>query len=310
MIKVENVSKFFGKIKALNSLTVEMPKEICGLIGPNGAGKTTLIHILIGLIRPSSGTVNTLGLEPWSQRHELMRKIGVLLEREIFPQNVACLRYLKHIARLRNIRDTEVIEALRRVELLDVSWRKIAGFSAGMKKRLGIAKALLGNPELVILDEPTANLDPAGRIELMTVVSRINREMGTSFLISSHVLPELQRLCSWVCLMHMGNVVEQGFTKDLLNKYSPAVYVAEVTKPKDLSELINGFDELRAIVKDNYVYIKGDLEKIRHKVPELVVKTGDKLISFRQVGRSLENVFIKALGGRESVRDDELWIDQ
>jgi ABC-2 type transport system ATP-binding protein len=74
MIKVENVSKFFGKIKALNSLTVEMPKEICGLIGPNGAGKTTLIHILIGLIRPSSGTANTLDLEPWSQRHELMKK--------------------------------------------------------------------------------------------------------------------------------------------------------------------------------------------------------------------------------------------
>ncbi len=309
MIKVKNVSKFFGKIKALNSLTVEIPRGICGLIGPNGAGKTTLIHILIGLIRPSSGTVNILSLEPWSQRHELMRKIGVLLERETFPQNLECLRYLRHIARLRNIRDIEVIDALRRVELLDVSWRKIAGFSAGMKKRLGIAKALLGNPELVILDEPTANLDPAGRIKLMTMVSRINRETGTSFLILSHVLPELQRLCSWVCLMYMGSVIEQGFTEDLLNKYSPAVYV-EVTKPKELSELINSSDEIRAIVKDNYVYIRGDLKKIRHKVPELVMKTGGELISFRQVGRSLENVFIKSLGSRESMMDDELWIDQ
>ncbi|MEM2940266.1 MAG: ABC transporter ATP-binding protein [Thermoproteota archaeon] len=300
MIKVENVSKFFGRIKALNSLTVKMPRGICGLIGPNGAGKTTLIHMLVGLIRPSSGVVRTLDLEPWSKRRELMKKIGVLLERDILPQDVTCIRYLQHIAKLRNIRNSEVVEALRQVELLDVSERKIVGFSAGMKKRLGIAKAMLGNPELIILDEPTANLDPVGRTELLGMVERIFRDKGVSFIISSHVLPELQKVCSWVCLMHMGKIVEHGFIKDLLDKYSPTVYIVEVIRPKGLSEAVNCIDELEAVVKDGYVYIRGDVEKIRKKVPELIAQMGEELISFHQADRDLENVFIKALGGEKS----------
>lgn len=295
MIEVENVSKSFGRIKALNGLTVKVPRGICGLIGPNGAGKTTLIHILVGLIRPSSGVASTLGLEPWSQRSELMKRIGVLLERDIFPPDVSCIRYLQHIAKLRNIRNNAVIEALRQVGLLDISERKIMALSAGMKKRLGIAKAILGNPELIILDEPTANLDPVGRIELLEMVERIFREKGTSFLISSHVLSELQKVCSWVCLMHMGEKMEDGFVKDLLDKYSPAVYIAEVFKARELAEAINNIDGFEVTVKNGYVYIKGEVEKIQVKVPEVVVRMKDRLISFHQAGRDLENVFIKAL---------------
>jgi len=294
MVVAENLSKFFDKVKALEDLSVKIPKGISGLIGPNGAGKTTFIHILSGLIKPSSGRVEVMGLEPWSQRCELMRKMGVMLERPVFPQNVTGLRYILHVARVMGLSEKEAFEALRKAGLLESSERKISGYSAGMKVRLGIAKAILGNPEIVILDEPTANLDPQGRIELLKLIRRMHRENNVNFLISSHVLPELQKVCSWVCLIHEGRIVEHGFVEGLLDKYSYNIYAIKVSKPGELINALKSLCGVKVKMIRGIVYVKSD-STFLHELPRLIGQTNNEILSFHRLGRSLENVFIKAL---------------
>jgi len=294
MIAVEELSKSFGKIKALDNLNIKVPRGVNGLIGPNGAGKTTLIHILSGLIKPDSGRVEVMGLEPWSQRCDLMRKMGVLLERPVFPQGISGMRYMLHVARVISIPEKEAFEALRKVDLLNYAERKISGYSAGMKTRLSLAKAIVGRPEFVILDEPTANLDPTGRMQLLKWIKRMHREEGIGFLISSHVLPELQKACSWVCLMHMGKAIEQDYVENLLERYSSTVYSLRVTKPDELATALRSLG-LRVRVKNNTLYVGGDASTICCEIPRLISRTGCELVSFHRLGRSLENVFVKAL---------------
>lgn len=293
MIIIEELSKSFDKAKALDNLNIKVPRGVNGLIGPNGAGKTTLIHILSGLIKPDFGRVEVMGLEPWSQRYHLMSRMGILLERPVFPQSISGMRYMLHVARVKGIPEKEAVEALRKVDLLSYAERKISGYSAGMKIRLGLAKAMVGRPELVVLDEPTANLDPMGRMQLLKRIKRMHREEGISFLISSHVLPELQRACSWVCLMHEGKAIEQDYVENLLEKYSSTVYALNVTKPDELATALRGLG-LRVKVKNNTLYVRGDTS-IRCEIPRLISQTGCELVGFHRLGRSLENVFMKAL---------------
>jgi ABC-2 type transport system ATP-binding protein len=294
MIVVEELFKSFNKVKALKSLSIRVPNVISGLIGPNGAGKTTLIHVLTGLIKPDSGKVEVMGLEPWSQRYELMKKVGVLLERPVFPPNVSGMRYILHVVRVMGLLEKEAVETMRKVDLLNYAERRVSGYSAGMKVRLGLAKAIVGRPELVILDEPTANLDPSGRMQLLKLIKRMHREEGIGFLISSHVLPELQKVCSWVCLMHEGKAIEQDYVENLLDKYASTVCALRVSKPSELAATLRNLG-LKVKIEYGTLYIKGDVATIRSEVARLISQTGSELISFHQLGRNLENVFIKAL---------------
>ncbi|MEM1548216.1 MAG: ABC transporter ATP-binding protein [Thermoproteota archaeon] len=299
MIVVEELFKSFNKVKALDGLNMKVPSGINGLIGPNGAGKTTLIHVLMGLIKPDSGRVEVMGLEPWSQRYKLMKKVGVLLERPVFPPNVNGMRYMLHVVRVMGLPEEEATEALRKVGLLDHADRKVSGYSAGMKVRLGLAKAIVGRPELVVLDEPTANLDPKGRIELLKLIKTMQRDENINFLISSHVLPELQKVCSWVCLMNEGKVIEQGFVDDLLDKYASKIYAIKVSKPSELAKALSGLKGLKVRLNKDTVYIKGDITVFQQELLNLVLKTGNEILGFRQLGRSLENVFVKALEAKK-----------
>jgi ABC-2 type transport system ATP-binding protein len=294
MICVKELFKSFGRVKALDGLNIRVPNGISGLIGPNGAGKTTLIHVLTGLIKPDLGKAEVMDLEPWSQRYELMKRVGVLLERPVFPPNISGMRYMLHVARVRGLPENEAVEALRKVNLLNNADRKVSGYSAGMKVRLGLAKAIIGRPELVVLDEPTANLDPRGRIELLKLIKTMHRNENVNFLISSHILPELQKVCSWVCLMNEGRVVERGFVDDLLDKYASAVYILRVSKPSELAAALSNLG-LKVKVEYDALYVKGDALTIRQEVPKLISQIGCELIDFHRLGRSLENVFIKAL---------------
>lgn len=295
MIVVEELSKSFGRVKALDRVSMMPPKGISGLIGPNGAGKTTLIHILAGLIKSDSGSVKVLDMDPWLHRYELMRKTGFLLERPVFPMNITGARYILHVVRVKGLKEKEAVEVLRKVNLSNHSERKISGYSAGMKVRLGLAKAMVGRPELVVLDEPTANLDPKGRIELLKLIKTMHKDEDIGFLISSHVLPELQKVCSWVCLMDRGRAIEQGFVDDLLGKYASKIYAIRVPKPRELAEALSGLNGLKVKLVKDTIYIKGDISVFRQELLNLILKTGNEILGFRQLGRSLENVFVKAL---------------
>ena len=298
MIETKGLTKFFGNIRAINNLSVNIPQGINGIIGPNGSGKTTLFHILVGLLKPDSGYVSVLGLDPWSKRHELLKNVNILLETLRFPKNVSGLRYLMHVAKLRNVPERDVYKTLQEVKLTQDAEKEVSCYSSGMLKRLGIAKAILGNPELIILDEPTSGLDPIGRRDLLKLIIRLRKERKINFLISSHVLTELQKVCSWVCLMYNGNSVEQGFISDIVEKYSSKIYIIKVSNPEKLMDALKSIRNLKVRVRGNSIYLKGDDSVIQNEVVKLISQANVSLISFYQVGTSLEDVFVKIIKTR------------
>ena len=164
--------KRFGNVEALRGLSLEVPKGVSGLVGPNGSGKTTLINILLGLLKPDDGEAYMLGLDCWRDSYQIKQRVGVLRENPGYPKHLTGNRYLKMIARIRDLPqpEVEVKKALESVELIGAGDRRIGEYSAGMLQRLGLAQALMGDPELIILDEPIANLDPLSRIKLLETI--------------------------------------------------------------------------------------------------------------------------------------------
>jgi ABC-2 type transport system ATP-binding protein len=183
----EDVTKSLGQNSVLNGLTFQIHKGINGLIGPNGAGKTTTIKLSLGLIKASSGKAEMFGFDCWNQSLEIRRRIGILYEKAVFYEHLTGLEHLTFMATLKGISDptAESLALLKLVELDGAAQNKrIRTYSAGMRQRIGLAHALLGKPDLVILDEPTSNLDPLGRAHVIDIIKKLRRE-GFSFLISS-----------------------------------------------------------------------------------------------------------------------------
>lgn len=199
--------KRFGRVWALRGLDLSVPRgRVFGFIGPNGAGKTTTIRICLGLLRPDAGEVRLFGEYPWNNP-DVRALVGVLHEQMAFPEHLRVRRFLEHAARIYGVEKPREAAAsvLKVVELDEAADRKISALSAGMRQRLGIAQALIHGPELVIADEPTANLDPLGRVEILNLIARLHKDEGVSFFISSHILPELARICDHIALIHEGD---------------------------------------------------------------------------------------------------------
>ena len=215
-----NVVKRFGDVVALNEFTLSVPKGcIFGLIGPNGAGKTTAIKICLGLLRPDKGKVSLFDEPPWNNP-DVKYKVGVIHERAAFPPHIRVRKYLEHMSRIYGLGEVRrVREVLKLLGLEEVSERRIGSLSAGTLKKLSIAQAILHSPEMVIADEPTANLDPLARIELLELISRLHKEEGMGFLISSHILSELEKICDMVAFVYAGKVSLAGKLKELIREF-------------------------------------------------------------------------------------------
>lgn len=241
VVELEGVTKRFGKVVALDNVSLGFKGNTCGLIGPNGAGKTTLINILLGYTKPSSGVVRVLGYDVNSELEEIKKRVGVLPENPGFPAFFTGEEFLVRVARLRGLSDAERLAkaALEDVDLSFAGQRAIRTYSAGMYQRLGLAQALIGEPELVILDEPAANLDPLGRLDVLELIAKYSKK-GVKFLISTHILYDVERICDWIAIMDAGRVREQGSVEDLVKKYSGLTYRIVVSDPKKFVSALTG----------------------------------------------------------------------
>ncbi len=244
MISVHELHKRFGDTKALDGMSLDMRKGILGLIGPNGAGKTTLIRILLGLIRPDDGGAAVLGFDVRKDSLRIRQKIGILHEAPSYPSTLKVAYYLHRVAKLYD-RQRSCDELLELVGLTNAKDKKIRNLSAGMKQRLGIAQALIGEPELVFLDEPTSNLDPIARSDILQMILHIHKDTGVSFLISSHILIELEKVCTDIAFMNDGKVIERGSILDVLRKHSDNRYVILLSDPH---ALIRDIQKIRDVV--------------------------------------------------------------
>jgi ABC-type multidrug transport system ATPase subunit len=234
-IQTAELSKRFGRIQALEKLDLSVKAGIFGLIGPNGAGKTTLLRILLGLSRQDSGRATVLGLDTRNQSIEIRRRVGVLHEKPSFVPFMTCVEYLKGVAGIYGA-DTDPRDLLSTVGLDDAYDRPIGELSAGMNQRLGIAQALVGNPELVFLDEPTSNLDVDGRDEIIRLIVDLNADRGVSFFIASHVLSELERACGSVAFIRAGRIVESGGVREIIEEWTKRTFRVVCSEPKRLRE--------------------------------------------------------------------------
>ena len=216
VLTTEGVTKSFARAQVVSELNLRVPLgSIYGFLGPNGAGKTTTIRMLLGLIRPDAGEISLFGLQLASHRKAILKRVGVLFEEPaIYPQMTGP-ENLQVLTRLTHIRTNRIEETLRQVELLDAADKRAGQYSRGMKQRLGIAMALLNEPQLLILDEPTNGLDPAGIRDVRELLKRLVTELGITVFLSSHLLSEIELVATHLGIINQGELLFQGTPEKL-----------------------------------------------------------------------------------------------
>jgi ABC-2 type transport system ATP-binding protein len=240
-IVTSRVTKTFGHVTALSNLTVEMPAGVVGLVGANGAGKSTLIKILLGLLPPTSGEATILGMDAATEGLAIRRIVGYMPESDCLPPDVSATELVVHLARMSGLPAAAAREraadTLRHVGLYEERYRPIGGYSTGMRQRVKLAQALVHDPRLVLLDEPTNGLDPAGRDEMLDLIRRVGNDFGISVLVTSHLLGELERIADHIVVIEGGVLQRSTSTADATAL--SGVMVVEVTErgPEVLARL-------------------------------------------------------------------------
>lgn len=210
IVETKKLTKKFGNEYAVADIALQIPKgEIYGFLGPNGAGKTTTIRMLLGLMRPTNGSISIFGKDLKKDRIDILKKVGSLVENPSYYPHLTAKENLETLRKIYGVSKNRIDEVLDIVRLKDVADKKVKGFSLGMKQRLGIAASLLHNPELLILDEPTNGLDPSGIIEIRNLIKRLPTEFGMTILISSHLLSEIDQIATSVGVISKGQIIFQ-----------------------------------------------------------------------------------------------------
>lgn len=298
ILEVQGLEKRIGKRTLVQDISFKVAEgEIFGFLGPNGAGKTTTIRMLVGLIRPTAGSVRIAGYD--IRRHFLqgIRHVGCIVENpELYPY-LSGRENLELFARMQSTVPQERIdEVVRLVELSDRINDKVKTYSLGMRQRLGIAQALLGQPKLLILDEPTNGLDPAGIREMRHFIRRLSREERISIFISSHILHEVQLLCDRVAIIDEGKMIWTGKIDQLLE--------SETRVEWELNPAEEGSKVLRALPyvttcerKENLVITHFTDEKI-DEANRLLLDKGIAVTGIRRESHTLEDIFLTMTGGK------------
>jgi ABC-2 type transport system ATP-binding protein len=218
VIITDNLTKRFPRVTALDRLTVDVQPGVVGLVGANGAGKSTLIKILLGLAPATEGTASVLGLDVATEGDAIRERVGYMPEHDCLPPDVSATEFVVHMARMSGLPAAAARErtadTLRHVGLYEERYRPIGGYSTGMKQRVKLAQALVHDPQLVLLDEPTNGLDPVGRDDMLDLIRRVHSDFGISVLVTSHLLGELERTCDHVVVIDGGKLLRSSSTAD------------------------------------------------------------------------------------------------
>ena len=297
ILEANNIEKKYRHYKALNNLSMHIPKgAIYGLIGKNGAGKTTLIRLLCGLQRVTSGEYTIYGISSNSRKiAEARKRIGGIIETPSICSDMTAVDNLKEQYKIIGLPSyTKLDEILKLVGLENTGKKTAKHFSLGMKQRLGIAISLVGNPDLLILDEPINGLDPEGIIEIRELILTLNREKGITFLISSHYLDELSKIATCYGIIDKGRIIKE-IDKDELEQNFKIRTQINVT---NLKECVKYLEEKNL----HYKVISNDKIDIYEKVnvSELVIALSKRnciVNDFQEKGESLENYYLNLIGG-------------
>jgi ABC-2 type transport system ATP-binding protein len=213
LLRAHGLTKHYGDVVALDGVDFEIEDTVTGMLGPNGAGKSTSIKLFLGLIRPTEGVAEVLG-ENAAGNLAVRARLGYMPEHDCLPQTVSAAEFLTHMAGVSGLPPSQArsraADTLRHVGLFEERYRPIGGYSTGMKQRVKLAQALVHDPVLVLLDEPMAGLDPAGRDEMLDLVRKTHREFGISVVLSSHIMGDVERICERIVVLESGRVAQEG----------------------------------------------------------------------------------------------------
>jgi ABC-2 type transport system ATP-binding protein len=295
-IEVNGLSKHYGDLRAVDSISFTIPRGvICGFIGPNGSGKTTTIRMLLGLITPSAGSARVLG-ESISDPQRYLSKVGALIEGPAFYPALSGDENLNVLATLGGI-DTAIVPSLiDRVGLTGRGGDKFKSYSLGMKQRLGIAAALLPNPDLLILDEPTNGLDPAGIHEVRALLRDL-ADSGMTVFVSSHLLSELEMISDYLVMLRVGHVLFSGRSQDLYEAQQPVI----VAKP-ERADQVEALAKLARSIYDDVQVRDGEVRLVAHghmatELNRRAFEAGIVLSSLHTARPNLEETFFDMTGG-------------
>ena len=297
IIRTDHLTKHYGKVHALNDVSISIKKgELYGFLGLNGAGKSTTILLLLGIIHPTSGASFLYGKKVSAGNNRLWKKVGYLLERQYSYPELTVIENLEIMRRLRNISDRKSIGTIiTRLKLEPYKEVRAKNLSLGNVQRLGLAKALLHNPDILILDEPVNGLDPAGIVEIRELLKDLASSRGVTIFISSHILGEISRLATRIGIIHEGMLIQELDTNELENLCKKRLVLdTDNKKAARLKLLENGYSV--DISKEGLLEVKGD-DAIRHpeNIANILVYAGlpPKLLKVKE--ENLESYFLRAI---------------
>lgn len=304
MIEVENLTKRYGNILAVDRVSFRVDSgEIVGFLGPNGAGKTTIMRILTGFIPPTGGRAILSGFDIMEKPLEVKRRIGYLPEHPPIYNDMLVSPYLEFVSQLKEVEAKERTREVRRVMdlcgLTEVENRLIGNLSRGYRQRVGLAQALLGDPEILVLDEPTIGLDPRQIIEIRELIKNLRSEH--TIILSSHILPEVEMLCGRVIIIHEGKIVAEDRPEHLQStlKSSDRLFVQVGRAGPEVPESIRRIPGVISVFTEEkipggyLIDLERDEQKVREEVARVIVAGGSGLLELKPIRMSLEEVFVR-----------------
>ncbi|MCM8747757.1 ABC transporter ATP-binding protein [Thermomicrobiaceae bacterium CFH 74404] len=295
VLRVEGLTKRYGRRVAVQGLALKLRRgEVLGLLGPNGAGKTTAIAMILGLVRPDAGTIEILGVDATRERERALRRVGAIIESPSFYPYLSGIDNLRVLALARGgVPERRFAEVLELVGLTGRERERVSSYSLGMRQRLAIAGALLHQPELLILDEPTNGLDPQGMAEIRQLILRLAAE-GQTILLCSHLLYEVQQVCDRVVILSQGQVVAEGDVEELLAQRTRTAL--RVDDPPRAIELLSEVEWIERIEQEGDLLLLTMPSERQFELSALLHAHGIAVGELRVQSRTLEEFFLDVTG--------------
>lgn len=301
LVSIRNLTVRYGAFTALNQFSCNINEGCTGLLGPNGAGKTTLLKTILGFIQPTEGTGDILGLNLSDRSREIRQRIGLMPEQDCHIPGLTAVGFVAYAGELAGMPSDQAIrrshEVLEYAGLGEARYRNVETFSTGMKQRIKLAQAMIHGPKLLLLDEPTNGLDPRGREEMLELISDISKNKGVNVLISSHLLPDIEKVCDQVVVVMQGRLVKEGSVKELRSIQGEPLDV-------DLKEVSPEFEtaikelggQIWPVSLGSYrILFVGERQQSIQRIMQAGSKSQAQIRGVKVAQRSLEEVFLSAV---------------
>ncbi|KQN97092.1 ABC transporter ATP-binding protein [Paenibacillus sp. Leaf72] len=300
IVSTRGLSKRYGSSYSVEKLDLSVEEgEIYGFLGPNGAGKSTTLKMILGLAQPTEGSVTVFGKELAKHRRLILSQTGSLIESPSYYGHLTGLENMRVVQRLRNMPGSHVREALKIVRLEQQQHKKVSQYSLGMKQRLGIAMALLASPKLLVLDEPTNGLDPAGIGEIRELIKSLPQRMGMTVLISSHLLSEIEQIATSVGIIHQGKMLFQGKLDELRNESLPTI--AFKTSQNPMAHSLLAAQGFAPILQDGFLRLRHLTDAQIARINKDLLAADIDVLRIEEHKKSLESLFLELTGKERSL---------